>query len=55
MTIAALSRRTGVAVINSLRAVGLTMAEICELITDYLHNPTEPIGPRLAQLLGTAP
>lgn len=42
-----------VGVITRLRAVGLTMAEIRELTTDYLHN-TEPIGPRLAQLLASA-
>jgi len=42
-----------VAVVTELRAVGLTMAEICELTRDYLHNLDEPIGPRLTQLLGS--
>jgi MerR family copper efflux transcriptional regulator len=40
-----------VAVVTGLRSVGLTMAEICELTRDYLHNLDEPIGPRLAELL----
>lgn len=43
-----------VGVIGTLRALGLTLAEIRELTTVYLGRPDEPIGPHLARLLHTA-
>jgi len=41
-----------VAVIGTLRGLGLTLAEIGELAACYLQRPGEPIGPRLAEVLG---
>jgi DNA-binding transcriptional MerR regulator len=38
-------------VIHNLRALGLTMAEICELAGVYLERPELPIGPYLARRL----
>src|SRR5205823_14750702 len=43
-----------VEVITSMRGLGLTLAEIRELTDIYLHDETEPIGPRLAALLQSA-
>jgi DNA-binding transcriptional MerR regulator len=43
-----------VGVINTLRALGLTVAEIRELTALYLGKPDEPIGPHLAGLLHAA-
>jgi MerR family transcriptional regulator, copper efflux regulator len=42
-----------VAVVGSLRELGLTIAEIRELTSLYLGQTDEPIGPRLAQTLRT--
>jgi len=41
-----------VAVIGTLRGLGLTLAEIGDLATSYLQRPGEPVGPRLAEVLG---
>jgi MerR family transcriptional regulator, copper efflux regulator len=41
-------------VIETLRALGLTIKEIDELASAYLVRPDEPIGPRLAALLDGA-
>ena len=38
-------------VIHDLRALGLTVAEICELAGVYLERPELPIGPHLARRL----
>jgi DNA-binding transcriptional MerR regulator len=38
-------------VIRNLRALGLTVAEICELAGIYLEQPDLPIGPHLARRL----
>ena len=43
-----------VGVIGTLRALGLTLAEIRQLTTIYLGQPDEPIGPHLATLLHAA-
>jgi len=43
-----------VGVIGTLRALGLTLAEIRQLTTRYLGRPDEPIGPHLATLLHAA-
>ncbi len=43
-----------VQVIGSLRALGLTIKEIRQLATVYVDQPSEPIGPRLADLLDQA-
>lgn len=43
-----------VGVINSLRAVGLTVAEIRQLAGLYLRSWDEPVGPTLATLLHDA-
>jgi MerR family copper efflux transcriptional regulator len=40
-----------VAVVGTLRGLGLTLSEIRELTTVYLGRTDEPIGPRLAQIL----
>jgi MerR family transcriptional regulator, copper efflux regulator len=40
-----------VAVVGSLRELGLTLAEIRELTSIYLGRSEEPIGPRLARTL----
>src|SRR5260370_29030202 len=44
-----------VGVIRSLRALGLTVAEIKEIADLYLGRPDEPIRPHLAVHLRTAP
>lgn len=41
-----------VGVVGGLRALGLTLTEIQELTSSYLAQAGEPIGPRLAGLLG---
>jgi len=41
-----------VEVVRSLRAVGLTLAEIQDLCDTYLSQKKAPVGPRLAQMLG---
>lgn len=41
-----------VGVVSGLRSLGLTLAEIQELAAVYLGQAGEPIGPRLAGLLG---
>lgn len=41
-----------VGLIGALRGLGLTLAEIRGLAEIYLRRPGEPIGPRLASLLG---
>lgn len=41
-------------VITGLRNLGLTVAEIRELATLYLGAPEQPIGPYLAERLGSA-
>ncbi len=41
-----------VAVIGILRGLGLTLAEIGDLTASYLQRPAEPVGPRLAEVLG---
>lgn len=43
-----------VGVINSLRSVGLTVAEIRQLVGLYLRAWDEPVGPTLAALLHDA-
>ncbi|MGH3797936.1 MAG: MerR family transcriptional regulator [Pseudonocardiaceae bacterium] len=43
-----------VGTIGTLRALGLTLAEIRELTAVYLGRPDEPIGPHLAELLRAA-
>jgi DNA-binding transcriptional MerR regulator len=43
-----------VEVIRTLRALGLTIVEIRELAGAYLGQPGQPIGPRLADMLGAA-
>jgi MerR family transcriptional regulator, copper efflux regulator len=43
-----------VAVIGTLRGLGLTLAEIRDLAVGYLQRSDEPIGPRLAEVLRTA-
>lgn len=43
-----------VGVIGTLRALGLTLAEIRRLTTVYLGQPDEPIGPHVATLLRAA-
>ena len=43
-----------VEVIRTLRSLGLTIAEIRELAGAYLGQPSQPIGPQLADLLGAA-
>lgn len=40
-----------VAVIGTLRGLGLTVAEIGDLAASYLQRSDEPIGPRLAEVL----
>jgi len=40
-----------VAVIGTLRKLGLTLAEIGDLADSYLQRPGEPVGPRLAEVL----
>jgi len=40
-----------VAVVGTLRGLGLTLSEIRELTAIYLERIDEPIGPRLAQTL----
>jgi DNA-binding transcriptional MerR regulator len=40
-----------VAVVGSLRALGLTLAEIRELTSMYLGRSDDPIGPQLAKTL----
>ena len=40
-----------VAVISTLRRLGLTLAEIGDLATSYLQRSDQPIGPRLAEVL----
>jgi MerR family copper efflux transcriptional regulator len=40
--------------IRGLRSLGLTIKEIQDLATVYLGRPSEPIGPRLAAVLGQA-
>lgn len=42
-----------VAVIGTLRGLGLTLAEIGDLAASYLQRSDEPIGPRLAEVLRT--
>jgi len=41
--------------IGGLRGLGLTLKEIQALASTYLNDRGEPIGPRLARLLGAAP
>lgn len=41
-----------VAVIGTLRRLGLTLAEIGDLAASYLQRPGAPVGPRLAEVLG---
>jgi MerR family transcriptional regulator, copper efflux regulator len=41
-------------VIGNLRSLGLTIKEIQQLAAVYLDRPSEPIGPRLAELLDRA-
>ena len=41
-------------VISTLRSVGATIKEIEQLARDYLSRPDEPVGPRVAALLGGA-
>lgn len=43
-----------VGVVGTLRGLGLTLAEISDLAAGYLGRPGQPIGPRLAELLGSA-
>lgn len=43
-----------VAVVGTLRGLGLTLSEIRELTVIYLGQTDEPIGPRLAQVLHAA-
>ena len=40
-----------VGVVGALRSLGLTLAEIQELASRYLGQPSEPSGPRLAAVL----
>jgi len=40
-----------VEVVRSLRAIGLTLAEIQDLCETYLSQTKSPVGPRLAQML----
>lgn len=40
-----------VGVVSMLRGLGLTLAEIQELVGTYLNQAGEPIGPRLAVVL----
>jgi MerR family transcriptional regulator, copper efflux regulator len=40
-----------VAVISTLRGLGLTLAEITDLAATYLQHSAEPIGRRLAEVL----
>lgn len=40
--------------IGQLRSLGLTIAEIHELCHNHLHQPDQPLGPHLAQLLHAA-
>ena len=40
-----------VAVVTSLRGLGMTMAEIGDLAANYLQRSDEPIGPRMAEVL----
>jgi MerR family copper efflux transcriptional regulator len=40
-----------VGVIATLRGLGLTLAEIGDLAASYLQRTSEPIGPRMAELL----
>ena len=40
-----------VAVITTLRGLGLTLAEIGDLADSYLQRSGEPVGPRLAEVL----
>jgi MerR family transcriptional regulator, copper efflux regulator len=40
-----------VGVVEGLRRVGLTLAEISDLASSYLRDAGEPLGPRLAGLL----
>jgi MerR family copper efflux transcriptional regulator len=40
-----------VAVIGTLRGLGLTLAEIGDLAASYLQRPGEPVGPRLSEVL----
>lgn len=41
-------------VISTLRSLGLTIKEIDRLGRDYLSDPDQPLGPRLAALLDRA-
>src|SRR5215217_8685615 len=41
-------------VISTLRSLGLTIKEIARLGDEYLSQPDEPIGPRIAALLDGA-
>jgi DNA-binding transcriptional MerR regulator len=41
-------------VIAALRSMGLTIKEIEQLARDYLSQPDEPVGPRVAALLDAA-
>src|SRR5919108_6493141 len=41
-------------VISTLRSLGLTIKEIERLARDYLSDPDEPVGPRVAALLDRA-
>ena len=40
-----------VAVVTTLRGLGMTMAEIGDLAVNYLQRSDEPIGPRMAEVL----
>jgi len=40
-----------VRVIHGLRALGLSLSEICDLASVYLGRPDQPIGPHLAEHL----
>jgi MerR family copper efflux transcriptional regulator len=41
-------------VISTLRSLGITIKEIARLGDEYLRQPDEPIGPRIATLLDRA-
>jgi DNA-binding transcriptional MerR regulator len=43
-----------VTVIEQLRGLGLSLAEVRELAAVYLTRTDDPVGPRLAQVLHTA-
>jgi len=40
-----------VGVVSGLRSLGLTLAELRELAANYLTQPGEPVGPKMAALL----